>query len=168
VGLTLTLSVTGGAGADQQDVDQGDGATGAVQNGSNTALAGNGGGSTLDSEAAEITVGDIETGDGSTNEIRLTSTIETQISSADGGDLNNATVNDNDPVTDDRDVDIDDRDSSVEKRETTTTSIDNGETTTTSVDNRGALCAITIGNGGGDNDGNAATNACDNTGLPFP
>src|SRR5215212_12275618 len=97
VGLTLTFSVAGGAGADQQEVDQGDGATGAVQNGSNTALSGNGGGSTLDSEAAEIAVGDIETGDGSTNEISLTSTIEMQISSANGGDNNLATVSDNDP-----------------------------------------------------------------------
>jgi hypothetical protein len=155
VGLTLTIGVAGGAGADEQDVDQGDGATGAVQNGSNTALSGNGGQSLLNSEAAEIAVGDIETGDGSTNEISLTSTIEMQISSANGGDLNHAAVSDNDPVTDDRDVEIDDRD-----RKTTST----GDT----VDNRGALCAITIGNGGGDNDGNSAINICDNTGIPLP
>jgi hypothetical protein len=119
VALALAVGVAGGAVAADQDVDQGDGATGAVQNGSNAALAGNGGDSLLNSEAAEIAVGDIEMGDGSTNEIRLTSTIETQISSADGGDLNHASVSDNDPVTDDRDVDQDNRE---------TTNNDNRET----------------------------------------
>lgn len=154
-GVALTISIAGGAAG--PDVDPGDGATGAVQNGSNTALAGNGGNSTLDSEAAEIAVGHIETGDGSKNEISLISTIEMQTSSANGGHSNLATASDNDPVTDDQDVSVDDRDSKTTKI---------GDTT--GIDNRGATCPITLKTGiGGDLSGTITGIAiCDNSFVP--
>lgn len=94
-----------------QRIDQEKGPVGAVQHGSNTSLAGNGGGSDIDNAPAEIAVGDIATGSNTgganSNTISISSTIEEQSSEANGGDDNTARVSDDDPVTDDRDVRID-------------------------------------------------------------
>ena len=90
-GMALAVLVGGGeAAADENEIDSGNGAVGAEQHGSNIALGGNGGSSTLINAPAEVSVGDVETGDNSTNTFTMSSTIEMQSSSADGGDYNTA------------------------------------------------------------------------------